>query len=147
MERLYLDTCVWCRPFDEPTPRITKEAEALHRILSMVDEAEIEIVGSGIVLFEAYLVQDPGKRDAALDLIHKSITVFAEASDEIGGLAADLVGKCGLDAMDAAHIATAIDSGADVFVTTDDEILDKGDCVSEFGVIVKNPVDYRLVRG
>lgn len=44
--------------------------------------------------------------------------------------------------MDAAHIATAIDSNTDIFLTTDDEILKKRDSISKFGIIVKNPADY-----
>jgi predicted nucleic acid-binding protein len=50
--------------------------------------------------------------------------------------------KCELDSMDAAHIATAIDNSADIFLTTDNEILRKRDCISKFGIIVKNPADY-----
>ncbi len=36
--RFYLDTCVWCRPFDEPSRRVTEEAEAFFKILHGVDE-------------------------------------------------------------------------------------------------------------
>ncbi len=28
MKRIYLDTNVWCRPFDKPSERISKEVEA-----------------------------------------------------------------------------------------------------------------------
>jgi len=38
MKRIYLDTCVWCRPFDEPSHRVTEEAEAFFKILQSVDE-------------------------------------------------------------------------------------------------------------
>ncbi len=142
MERVYLDTCVWCRPFDKPTPRITKEAEALHKILSLADEAKIEIVGSDIVLFEASMIDDAEKRDVVFSLIHKSVATFAETREEVERLAVELMNKCELDGMDAAHIATAIDSSADIFLTTNDEILKKRDRISKFEIIVKNPADY-----
>ena len=38
MKRIYLDTCVWCRPFDEPSCRVTEEAETFFKILQDVDE-------------------------------------------------------------------------------------------------------------
>jgi predicted nucleic acid-binding protein len=141
MVKIYLDTCVWCRPFDKPTPRIIKEAEALHIILSLADEAKIEIVGSGIILFEASMIDAAEKRDAVFALIHKSVTIFAKTTEEVERLVAELM-KCELDSMDAAHIATAIDNSADIFLTTDNEILRKRDCISKFGIIVKNPADY-----
>lgn len=142
MERVYLDTCVWCRPFDKPTPRIIREAKALHRILSLADEAKIEIVSSSIVLFETSMIDATEKRDAVFSLINKSFTTFAETTEEVEKLAIELMNKCELDSMDAAHIATAVDSNANIFLTTDDEILKKRDCVSKLEIIVKNPADY-----
>ena len=142
MERVYLDTCVWCRPFDKPTPRITTETDALHRILSMADETKIEIISSGIVLFEASMIDAAEKRDAVSALILKSADMFAEVTGEMERLAADLTSKCRLDSMDAAHIAAAVKGNADVFLTTDDEILDRRDCISKFRIVVKNPADY-----
>ncbi len=145
MERLYLDTCVWCRPFDKPAPRIAIETDALHRILSMADETKIEIISSSIVLFEASMIDVVEKRDAVSALILKSADMFAEVAGEVERLAEDLVSKCKLDGMDAAHIAAAVKGDADVFLTTDDEILGKMDCISKFRIVVKNPAEY--VRG
>lgn len=114
----------------------------MHRILSLADEAKIEIVGSDIVLFEASMIDDAEKRDAVFALIYKSVATFAETTEEVEKLAVELMNKCELDSMDAAHIATAIDNNADIFLTTDDEILRKRDCISKFEIIVKNPADY-----
>lgn len=33
MSRIYLDTCVWCRPFDDPSQRVREEVEAFFKIL------------------------------------------------------------------------------------------------------------------
>ncbi len=138
---------MWRRPFDDPTPRVTREAEALHRILSLADEARLEIIGSGVVLYEASFIRKLEKREGVLTLFRKSITTFVEISDDVERVAAVLMSECGLDDMDAAHVAAAIDSGADIFLTTDDGILGIGACLSKFGVIVKNPVGYsELVR-
>jgi len=142
LERVYIDTCAWCRPFDKPTPRTTKETDALHRILSLADEGKIEIIGSGVVLFEVSMIDVAEKRDAISALIRKSANMFAEVTEEAERLAVDLTNKCKLDSVDSAHIATAVRGNAGVFLTTDDEILDKKDCISKFGIVVKNPADY-----
>ena len=50
--RAYLDTCVWCRPFDAMSSgRILKEAESLNRLIRKVDNNEIEVIGSSVLLF------------------------------------------------------------------------------------------------
>jgi predicted nucleic acid-binding protein len=140
--KVYLDTCVWCRPFDRPTPRIIRERRAVHKILSLADEGKIEIVSSGVALFETSMIDDSEKRSAVFDLIYKSTTIFAEITEKVKKLAVELADRCDLGNMDAAHIATAIDSNAQIFLTTDDEILEKTECISKFGIIVKNPVLY-----
>lgn len=114
----------------------------MHKILLLADEGKIEIVGSGIVLFEASMIDDADKRDAVFNLILKSATIFAEITGEVEKLAVKLADRCGIGDMDAAHIAAAINNNADIFLTTDDEVLKKTRCISKFGIIVKNPVDY-----
>lgn len=44
--RIYLDTCVWCRPFDEYSPKVKREAEAFFEILRGVGEGKFDIIGS-----------------------------------------------------------------------------------------------------
>jgi len=61
MVKLYLDTCVWCRPFDKPEKRILKESEALMEILKMADRKQIEITGSGILMAEVPLYRQQRK--------------------------------------------------------------------------------------
>lgn len=142
--RVYLDTCVWCRPFDRPAKRVTEEARALHRILSLADREEIEILSSSLVLFEASFIEPAEKRESVTALIRKSSLPFTKARDAIEELARKLIDECGLDSMDAAHVAAAVNGGADTFLTTDDGILNKSTCISKFGIIVKNPVDFEV---
>jgi len=147
LERIYLDTCAWCRPFDKPTHRIRIEARAVRRILSLADEARIEIIGSGIIMFEASMIDPADKRNAVLALVSRSVTRFIELSEGAEKLSKELVIKCGLGGMDAAHIASAIKGDADMFLTTDDEVLRKSKCISKFGISVNNPAIYvKVVR-
>jgi hypothetical protein len=65
LKRIYLDTCVWCRPFDQPAnERIVLEAAAVKRLMNKVDSGEIVILGSSILLLEVSLISrnTKGKR-------------------------------------------------------------------------------------
>ena len=48
--------------------------------------------------------------------------------------------KLGLRSKDCLHLACAISSGCDIFLTTDDGILKKRNDISKIRVL--NPVDY-----
>ena len=50
---IYLDTCTWCRPFDDQTQdRIREETAAFYEIMLHVDRRDIEIAGSEALLAE-----------------------------------------------------------------------------------------------
>ena len=46
--------------------------------------------------------------------------------------------ECGIDAMDALHIAVAVENDVNIFITTDDDILKRRGCISKW-VEVENP--------
>ena len=64
-------------------------------------------------------------------------------NDNIEKLAAELMKTCAIDAMDALHIAVAIENEAELFITTDDiiinNIINKTNCISTYKITVKNP--------
>ena len=62
-------------------------------------------------------------------------------TDKIKGLAIELMEECAVDAMDALHIAVAIENKVELFLTTDDIILNKAKCISRYNIIVKNPCE------
>jgi len=64
MKRIYVDTSVWCRPFDEPSHRVTEEAEAFLRILRMVNEEEVVITSSVVLDDEIDMIRGDEKREA-----------------------------------------------------------------------------------
>lgn len=143
---VYLDTCVWCRPFDRPTQRVTEEARALHGILDLADKGKIQIISSSLVLFETSFIEPIEKRESVVALIHRSSAQIAGATEAIEGVTQKLQDECGLDPMDAAHVAMAINEGIDIFLITDDGIVNKSECISKYGIIVKNPVDFEVKR-
>lgn len=128
--RVYLDTCAWCRLFDEPNERVEREANAVLKILAKADRGEVEIVGSTAILAEIDLISDEEKRQAVRDLVEKSCRVVWVREEDFK-LAEEIVKFCRLDVMDALHIAVA-SRYADVFVTVDDELVRKKDCLKRY---------------
>ena len=58
-------------------------------------------------------------------------------------LAEKLAKDCGIDDMDSVHLTLAIENGIEVFLSTDKDLyLYKKDCISKYGIVVKNPVEY-----
>ena len=48
--RIYLDTCVYCRPFDDQSQnRILRETDAFIRVLELAEAEKVVIVGSDAI--------------------------------------------------------------------------------------------------
>ena len=140
--RAYLDTCVWCRPFDAMTSdRILQEAESVNKLMRKVDNNEIEIVGSSVLLFEVSMISDNLKRISVEKLIARVATEISPVTASTKGLAGQIMNSCGVGAMDAMHLAIAVECGAQVFLTTDDAILSSADRISAYSITVKNPTE------
>jgi predicted nucleic acid-binding protein len=135
----YLDTCVWCRLFDKPSKRIIEEANAVIQILAKSDKGVIEIIGSTAVLAEIDLIHDENKRQSVKDLVEKSCKAIVWIDEEDIKLAEEIMKSCNVDSVDAIHIAVA-SKNADVFITVDDKILKKRNCLKKY-IDVKNPLD------
>jgi hypothetical protein len=74
-EQIFVDTCFWCRPFDDQTTyRIQEETQALHRLLEFVDTGYIELIRSPFVHFELSFIDDYEKRVQIEKLIMDSGT-------------------------------------------------------------------------
>lgn len=49
-----------------------------------------------------------------------------------------------LTAVDALYVALAIENKIDIFLTTDDEILNRRKCIEKHGIVVRNPIEYEV---
>ena len=137
--RAYLDTCVWCRPFDAMTSdRILQEAESVNKLMRKVDNNEIEIVGSSVLLFEVSMISDNLKRISVEKLIARVATEISPVTVSTKGLAGQIMNSCGVGAMDVMHLAIAMECGAQVFLTTDDAILSSADHISAYNPSLKD---------
>lgn len=136
--KLYLDTCVWCRPFDYPEERILVESDAFLEVLRRVNR-DFEIIGSAALLAEIEFISSREKRGAVEALIRKACSKILRIDEETAKLAERIMAECRINAMDAVHIAIA-SRYSDIFVTVDDELLKKSGCLKKF-IDVKNVVD------
>ncbi len=142
IRRIYLDTCTWCRPFDNLiNPRNLKESYAVAEIMKKVDAGEFKIIGSSALLAEISLIPQKIKQETVLSLVRRVTDNFAIVTDEIEELAIELMRVCAIDAMDALHIAIAIENKVELFITTDDIILNKVNCITRYKIKVKNPCE------
>lgn len=110
---------------------------AFLEILRKVDRNEISVLGSSVLLFEVSMISLDEKRKAVEEIIVR-VAKVAHLTERSKEKAEGIMKKCGINAMDALHIAVAIEKGADIFITTDDDILKRRGCLSEW-VEVKNP--------
>lgn len=142
MKRIYLDTCVWCRPFDEPSIRVTEEAEAFFKILQDVDEKRYIIIGSIILDDEIYEIKDENTRAAVTELMTRAVSDRIDLISESGQK--EIKKATGVKDEDAFHLTAAIEGKTEYFITVDDNILTKADKIEQYGIKVRNPVDLNL---
>ncbi len=130
---IYFDTCCLQRPFDDRSqPRINVEAEAILTILGLIEKNYLTLVSSEMLEYEISRITDEHRKiriKEILDISNKYIVI----NDNIELLANGFI-KEGIKAMDALHVASAIDYGVDYFCTVDDSLLKKA---KNIGTITK----------
>jgi predicted nucleic acid-binding protein len=122
--KIYLDTSVFNRPFDDQNQtRIKLEAEAFLSILEKAVSGAIIIIGSSTLLYENSrnpFTERKERVSSYLDIASKIIAL----SDNVKIRAVSL--ECaGIEPIDALHLACAEAGGAEYFVTCDDNIIKK----------------------
>jgi predicted nucleic acid-binding protein len=120
--RVYLDTSVYNRPFDDQTqPRIWIETMAFALIVQMIEGEEVELVASSAVAFETSRNPDVVRQvwvNHCLGLARHTQLV----DDGVAARARQLAAE-GLKALDAVHVACAEAAGCAYFVTCDDRLI------------------------
>ena len=137
MVRVYLDNCCFNRPYDEQVMlKIRLETQAKLDIQKLISDGKIELVWSFVLSYENAMNPFVEKRIRIAEW-RKIASVDCGLTDEISKKSAELM-KLGLRVNDSFHVACAIFTNADYFITTDKGILNKG--IGEIKVI--NPVDF-----
>lgn len=137
--RVYLDNCCFNRPFDpQDDIRIRLESEAKLEVQNRIYSKQLDLVWSYILDFENN-ANPFDERKEAIGKWRAYASVDVEESKEILEKAESIMQK-GIKGKDALHMACAIMTACDYFLTTDDEVLSK---MKEYDAIkVMNPVDF-----
>jgi predicted nucleic acid-binding protein len=120
MDKIYLDVCCLCRPFDDQTVfTIRQEAESVQEILRRCHSSLI-LVGSEMIDDEVLRIADNRRRELVfytLRLVREYVTIHDLIKTRTG-----ILRSYGFHAADAIHIASAEHAQA-TFLTTDKQIL------------------------
>ncbi|RIK32446.1 MAG: PIN domain-containing protein [Anaerolineae bacterium] len=140
--KVYLDACCLNRPFDDQSqPRVRLEVEAVSLILEKLNQGEWEWIGSEILLYELGQNPDVDNRQRTLSFASLAHQVV-ETTEKILTRAEELE-EAGFDSYDAIHLSSAEFGKADVFLTTDDQILKVAVRKKNlFSFVVENPVKW-----
>lgn len=140
MIKVYLDTSVYNRPFDDQTqPKIFLESQAVTLILQMVETKIVELVSSSVLEYENSRNPYPLKQEAmnrylqmagVRQIVNESIL---QRSEELG--------HSDVKAMDALHVACAEILRCDYLITCDKQLISR---CARLLLKVVNPVDFVL---
>lgn len=136
--RLYLDTSVYNRPFDDLSqPRIWLEALAFSTILQMIELGSVESVNSDVLEFENS--RNPFSHRRAWVRFYLGLATHHQKLDESIRKRAQVYESQRLGSIDALHLACAEEANAEYFITCDDRIIKRyqGEALK-----VMNPVNY-----
>jgi predicted nucleic acid-binding protein len=124
--RIYLDNCCYNRPYDDQQQlRIFLETQAKLHIQQLILQKKLELVCSFILRYENDENPDGSNRDSISRFFtNASLYIGNENIDIIRPIANEMM-KQGIKMKDATHLACAIISTCDYFVTTDDKLIKK----------------------
>jgi len=153
VERVYLDTNVYCRPLDDQSDRrIRAESEAFLEIVDIALSGEIEIVSSDYVKFEVERILDSLKRKDVRGFERTLSSVNVASSRRLTALAREFSSKCNLSSLDALHVSAAFLGEVSFLLTCDHEILNRDICIERltaekgYRLKVRNPTNYLRER-
>ena len=150
--RIYLDTNVYFRPFDDQTiPGIRGESDAFLRILKAILEGRVTAMCSDILHYEVFLTRDAGKKakvESLLSLCEERI----EQSALILHWSEKIENACRLSGRDSIHVISATFGRAVSYYTCDQELIKKSRKIASFlfsnglGTLsILNPCEFKLV--
>ncbi|PSQ95867.1 MAG: nucleic acid-binding protein [Bacteroidetes bacterium SW_9_63_38] len=122
---IYLDTCSIQRPFDDQSQlRIAMESEAVLRAIQLVEQGDLDLLASETLRIETERNPHSRRRRFAFGVLAHAAR-FVETDSQIESRARQYE-NTGLRPFDALHLASAVEAEADMFCTTDDQLLRRG---------------------
>lgn len=142
--RIYFDTNVYGRPFDDLSiPKNALEAEAARILFSRIrQEEKLVLLGSDILKLEIQKIKDIQKKFWVSPLI-TLCDKWIEENEKVKELATEILSKTKLLPRDSIHLACAILGRAQYFLTFDNDFLKKSGLIEvKYKVKVIHPVDF-----
>lgn len=139
--RIYLDTSVYNRPFDDQQqPRIWLETMALSVILQMIESGDGVLVTSSVVSYETS--KNPHtERRAWVRRVSALAGEFVNVHPAIRQRATVLE-RSGIKALDALHVACAESVAADFLLTCDDQLIRRYTQFGNTNMNITDPVTF-----
>ena len=139
--RLYLDMCVYNRPFDDQSqPRIMLETQIFIMLLSMISEGRFELLNSFALEYENSKNPNIENMLKISDFLRHSRHYI---SYNKGVLERSLeFEKYGLMGIDAVHIACAEKAKANFFVTCDDNLIKRLKRIDNIEFLYYSVIDF-----
>lgn len=136
-----MDVCCWNRPFDDQTQtRVHLEAEAVLAVVLEIERDRCRLLHSEVVDLEIANASDVERRERLQTLIPRHH--YIRCDEAISARASELEQR-GFAGIDALHLACAESAGADIFLTTDDQLSRRAARLSGFlQVRVANPLAW-----
>jgi len=120
--KIYLDLCVYSRPFDDQSHnRIALETNAFIYLLDRIENTQYTVINSEMLKYENSRDPDPVRKERVssyLDLAKEFVKIDEEAINR-----AIYLRGLNFDDLDALHLALAEGGGAAFFLTCDDSIV------------------------
>ena len=137
--RIYLDNCCFNRPFDDQSQlRIRLESEAKLQIQEDIRSGSYNLIWSYILDYENS--KNPfQERQEQIAKWGRYSKIDIREDEEILKIAST-VKQNGIKKIDSLHIACAIKSRADYYLTTDDGILKKASLIHKLNII--DPIGF-----
>ena len=139
--KIYLDNCCYNRPFDTQSQRlVVLETQAKLFIQAGVKQGLYDLVWSFMLESENEENEQTEKRNV--------IASWGDIANEYCGSSSDILEQgrkymqFGLKHKDALHLACAIKSGCNYFITTDKKLIRKNDKID--GIEIVNPITFIL---
>lgn len=120
--KIYIDTSSLNRIFDDQTQgRIYLEASAMLLVFSLIENREIDIVVSDVLVFENS--KNPyEERRLFVNAVLRHAKLFQSVNEKILKKV-QRIEILGIKGIDALHLACAEESGVDTFISCDDKII------------------------
>ena len=123
--RIYLDCCCYNRPYDDLSRlTVSLEAQAKLHIQDEIKAGKYELATSEMLNFEVGNCPIEVRRDTITGYIEEnsSVHVGPDSAGRVEEIAREIM-RTGVKYKDACHVASAILSGCDYFISTDKRLL------------------------